>query len=278
MMTMIATMTMKNKEYIPEKRQQVPKLLEKKYTKIVVAESRKVQKLVKKRVFKRLSYFKGLRKRELNLDAYGDVITETFSGIKVIIANDIGSPSLRRDITQHAVEVSANQKRQLREQLAGAISIDLFTAEPWLEARIEAFREENIALITKMNTEYLNRVETIVRVGIEQGSNIKQMATLIKSATVITTNRAKLIAVDQTQKFYGDLNRIRQTKLGIKEYVWKTALDERVRGNPGGRFPTAKPSHWSRENKRFKWSKPPDDGHPGAAVRCRCTASPVLKF
>ena len=33
---------------------------------------------------------------------------------------------------------------------------------------------------------------------------------------------------------YANLNRLRQRDLGVERYVWRTARDERVRGNPAG--------------------------------------------
>jgi SPP1 gp7 family putative phage head morphogenesis protein len=61
------------------------------------------------------------------------------------------------------------------------------------------------------------------------------------------------------------VNRARQTELGVKQYTWRTSLDERVR-----------PEHQEREGEVFSWAKPPKDGHPGQPINCRCTADPDL--
>ena len=34
--------------------------------------------------------------------------------------------------------------------------------------------------------------------------------------------------------------------------------------------------HVDREGKEFNWDKPPDDGHPGQPILCRCYAEAVL--
>jgi len=47
--------------------------------------------------------------------------------------------------------------------------------------------------------------------------------------------------------------------------VWRGILDARER-----------PEHVAREGKEFSWKNPPDDGHPGEPINCRCTAEPVL--
>jgi len=50
--------------------------------------------------------------------------------------------------------------------------------------------------------------------------------------------------------------------LGNKYYKWVTMHDNRVR-----------PAHQEREGRIFAWDDPPSDGHPGWAIRCRCSAA-----
>jgi len=52
------------------------------------------------------------------------------------------------------------------------------------------------------------------------------------------------------------------TKKG--KYTWHTVGDGNVR-----------PSHAERNGKVYSWDSPPDDGHPGEAYNCRCTAEDV---
>lgn len=65
------------------------------------------------------------------------------------------------------------------------------------------------------------------------------------------------------RRFASILNQTRQAALGIDQYIWTTAGDNRVRS-----------SHASREGKTFSW----DNGaiHPGSEPNCRCTAVPML--
>ena len=57
-----------------------------------------------------------------------------------------------------------------------------------------------------------------------------------------------------------------QQKLGITHYTWRTSQDERVRHE-----------HVLRDGRRFAWDNPPDDGHPGQPIRCRCVAEPYTE-
>ena len=72
---------------------------------------------------------------------------------------------------------------------------------------------------------------------------------------------------DQTSKTIGGLTEIRHKQLGIENYEWVTAGDERVR-----------PSHQANGGVVFKWSDPPaNTGHPGSDVQCRCVALGVIQ-
>lgn len=95
----------------------------------------------------------------------------------------------------------------------------------------------------------------------------------------ITKNRAHFIARDQTSKLNTALNKSRQESNGIETYKWRNAGDERVVGNPAGKYPKGNPgheNHWDREGKIFRWDNPPGDGAPGQAYNCRCIAIPVI--
>ena len=163
---------------------------------------------------------------------------------------------------------------QFAEKVAG---INPIAHEPWLRAQMETFTRFNVSLIKSIPEEHLRRVESIISVGVQRGRLAKDIATDVAEKFDIPLNRAKLIARDQTAKFNSSLTRIRQTDLGISQYIWHTAGDERVRGNPDGLYPKADPSHWDRDGKVFDWNAPPEDGHPGEPINCRCQAIAVVE-
>ena len=78
-------------------------------------------------------------------------------------------------------------------------------------------------------------------------------------------NRAKLIARDQIGKLNGQLTKLRQRNIGVTHYIWRGMLDERERQ-----------LHVDREGEKFAWDNPPEDGHPGEAILCRCYAEAVF--
>ena len=78
------------------------------------------------------------------------------------------------------------------------------------------------------------------------------------------------------------VTKVRQTRLGIKRYIWRTSMDEAVRGYPKGpskNLPLSH-NHYKREGKIFYYDSKdgpvPEDGHAGMPINCRCYAEPVL--
>jgi hypothetical protein len=59
------------------------------------------------------------------------------------------------------------------------------------------------------------------------------------------------------------INELRQRALGIRQSVWRTRDDDKVRS-----------SHAAHDDKVFSWDDPPEGGHPGHAWGCRCHAEP----
>ena len=179
-----------------------------------------------------------------------------------------------------ASRASSHNKAQLGRQIRSAFGVDLFATEPHLVPIVEGFITENVALITNMPSDMAARIEAITSRALANGTLHKDVAKEIQNVWAIGRNRARLIATDQLGKVYGKINAKRQTALGVRRFVWRTAQDRRVRGTPGGAFPNAKPSHFKREGVVFSYDdkrfSSPDDGIPGVPVRCRCYAEPVF--
>lgn len=171
-------------------------------------------------------------------------------------------------------------KRKFNEGLRSALGIDLgavIQAEG-IGNTIDAAVLRNVSLVRGLSQDVAKRLSSKLLDALTRGLNNRELEKIITTEFGMARRRAKLIARDQAASFNGDLNRIRQQAMGVTEYVWSTSLDERVRGNPDGKYPNARPSHWDREGKTFKWSSPPSDGHPGQPINCRCSARAVIEF
>ena len=164
-----------------------------------------------------------------------------------------------------ARQISEISGQNWSEQQAVFLGVQPFRSEPWLEREIEGFVIENVNLVKDIGDQAANRLQTIVTDGTKKGLSNKALAKQITEQLGYSQNRANLIAVDQTGKFNSNLTQIRHKRAGVKEYIWSTTKDNRVRKE-----------HQAREGKTFSYENPPADGNPGEPIRCRCVAQPVM--
>ena len=139
--------------------------------------------------------------------------------------------------------------------------IRLRDVQPYLEQSIR----QNVALISNVNADTKRRVEEAVYEALANRRSKKWLTDRIAKEMGITKRRARIIAGDQTHKLNAALNQYRNEQLGIEAYIWRTRRDDRVRE-----------AHRVREGKTFLWSDPPEDGHPGHPIACRCSAAAIL--
>lgn len=177
----------------------------------------------------------------------------------------VGDPVVRAITKEQAYKINMMNKIQFIRVINSAVSVNPITAESWLEPQIKAFQSQNTDLITKLSREQRDRIEQTLYTNLSQGKGIKEINNQLKKDKAIGTNRSKLIARDQTNKFNSQLAQLRQKELGIESYIWTTSRDERVRA-----------SHRSLDGREIKWSKPPPEGHAGEPIQCRCIPQPVI--
>ena len=126
---------------------------------------------------------------------------------------------------------------------------------------------QNIELIHSIDRRTLESIryalsENIIR-AVDRKILIEELTESIMHMAEVNEKRAALIACDQVGKLNSQLAQLEQMNQGVDSYIWVTMGDSRVR-----------PAHAARQGKRFAWDDPPSDGHPGWAIRCRCTSSP----
>lgn len=207
---------------------------------------------------------------ERGLDAYADTLDEIIKTIRDEYGDKYPEEQIRFLASDQANKLSNFNRNQLTRILSNSLGVDVFFSEPWLVDEAQAFINENVALIESIPVTHLKDVEVLVNNSIQSGQTTRSITAEItekfrKDLRDKPVNRAELIARDQTGKFYGNLNQLRQREVGIDGYTWRTALDERVRE-----------SHRSKEGEIFNWSEPPDIGHPGQDYQCRCIAEPIM--
>ena len=131
----------------------------------------------------------------------------------------------------------------------------------------QIWANQNIELIHSINRRTLESIryalsENIIR-AVDRKILVEELTDSIMHMAEVNEKRAALIACDQVGKLNSQLTQLEQMNQGVDSYIWQTMMDSRVR-----------PAHAARQGKRFAWDDPPSDGHPGWAIRCRCTSSP----
>lgn len=180
---------------------------------------------------------------------------------------------LRDAITQGATAGA----EMLAVQAAAPEYFDAFRLRP--DAELRFLNHTTNRLVEFWGVEQVdlaNYVQSTLIDALEKGQGRQQIAARLREQVEFSRNRASLIARNELGNAASYAMKETQTQAGVTEYEWWTARDDRVRGKPGGKYPKAKPSHWARHGKRFKWNDPPEGGHPGQAIQCRCAALAVL--
>ncbi len=175
--------------------------------------------------------------------------------------------------------VSRESRLKMQKDLARVIGVDhttIFDDYGVVETAKKSARKA-AGLIESVPAEYLSQVEQAVLLHYQQKPQPEGRSLIeqIRHVGGVSRERAIFIARDQTSKMNSAINQARNVALGIEEYIWRTAKDSRVVGNPGGHFPKGNPKHmdhYHREGKTFRWDDPPPDGHPGEPILCRCWA------
>lgn len=211
------------------------------------------------------------------LDAYTDTLAEIMARLSTYTSTLASSPSVSDKAREVHAQVSALATTQVAKQIQEVAGVSVPTIVPGGQAAIDAFTATNVALITSVATKQHSEIELLTRQGLASGRNVDDLRADIEDRFGVTRSRAELIARDQTLKAYGDITEARHRSLGISEFIWRTSLDERVRGNPGGKYPprAKQHNHWELEGKRFAYGSAPFGG-PGRDFQCRCTAEPYL--
>jgi len=193
-------------------------------------------------------------------------------------------------IVNIARSLDAFNKKELDAFKKIAIGEAFQEQEPWVKNVLDTWAREQVTLISKASQDMLDTVARRIRDGVKAGRSAREVTAMINADLPgISYRRARIIARDQTAKLNSSLTQGRMADAGLETYIWDTAQDERVRGNPKGRYANAIPSHFIMQGKLCRWDDPtvwfengewvkraPDAPyfHPGMAIMCRCVAVP----
>lgn len=170
------------------------------------------------------------------------------------------------------------------------IGVDVASLGSSVGHKLDAFRTENVDLISSIPEQMLGEVSDAVEAAWSTGTRVEDLADLIQKRFDVTESRADLIARDQTLKLNSQLASTRAQASGITRARWCISNDERVRGNPAGLYPNpsktgkARPDHFHLDGQEYEVGVglvvSPDGRvcEPGEDYQCRCTAEFILSF
>lgn len=194
-------------------------------------------------------------------------------------------------IVSIAEDIDEFNSKELQAFQTIAVGEAFAESEIWVKDVLNKWSKEQVSLITKATNDMRDAVARRVRDGVKKGLLAKDITKqVLAEMPGISFRRARVIARDQTSKLNAELSQRRMTEAGLETYKWETSLDERVRGNPSGKYPFAKLSHWVMQgkicrwddptlcmNSKGEWEKRPTNAvylHPGQDIMCRCVALP----
>lgn len=177
--------------------------------------------------------------------------------------------------TQFVKRVDRTSKNAIKKSLADVGFNIQWGNDPKVQNVLASVRQTQVDLIKSIPQEALDRVAMIVQNGLQNDRNVAFIQKELEHGFGITERRARMIAIDQTQKATHAINRSRYTSAGIKEAVWVHIAGQK----------TSRETHVKMHGKTFKLEG--DDaglydssvGHnvlPAELINCRCSCRPII--
>ena len=181
-----------------------------------------------------------------------------------------------------AADVTASQRRAY---IAAGLSPDFFK-EKWTIPIVHQHMSPKAAeilpylvdysteLITRMSTRDVHKLKELLITSFTEGRNVKQVRDLLYSMKGFNEDRARNVAIDQTNKITQGILRANDEDLGIEEGIWI---------HVPGQY-SSRNTHKSMNGKKFRLNEGLYDRDVGKNVvcgelpYCRCIYRPVIPF
>lgn len=190
---------------------------------------------------------------------------------------------LERLASQQLDKVDKRGREEFYKRVSDVVGIDpkRLANEEGLQARTNAMMLETAKWAEKLRDETLEMYTANSLRAMAEGKTLDDVLSQFDGMQEKRKNHAKMVARTQVATFNSLMTKARAENLGITRAVWVSANDERVRGNPSGKYPNAKPSHWWADGEEFDLAeglKFPSGGYylPGTPPNCRCTYKLII--
>jgi len=218
---------------------------------------------VRERVFpeiERLMEEAGTRADSTRLDDWADRIAELFRASRTAIEPQIGRTQELMLTLGDVVEQRATSEQIAAIRAVMGVSPSFYDADR-ISGILNAWKRQNSAFITRMADDAVQDMMDTASRAVRSGRPNREVRAELRKRFEISDRRARTIARTEISQLNAQITRERQREVGIEGYYWITSGDERVRDE-----------HEERNGEFFEWDNPPEDGHAGESVNCRCSA------
>ena len=189
-------------------------------------------------------------------------LTQAQTGANALIV------SLTPRIRSWAAFLAAWHTRKWSANVASAtgVSIAAFLSSAAISDDLVSSLNWNVGLIRNVSDQARDRIANIVWAGWRARTPRRDIAKQINEAVGLGRDRSRRVAIDQTTKLSGSLDRSRMLEAGISDWIWRSSHKVHFR-----------PEHQARDGKEYSWADPPADS-PGELPFCGCRAQSLLKL
>lgn len=244
----------------------VPKVVQASYYSEIVRLLEEAKRLVDRDVPDAMRSLLLSRQDAARLDSPSD-FSRVIDGLRLEYARIVDRGTLETVAEGAAASVLRNNRLQVGRQFKAILGIDLLAGDPPLEMLMQTFTIENVSLIKTISSKYFDEIEQSVFRNWRAGIRAEEMISGIMDRYKVSKSSAMRIARDQTGKLNGQLVEARHKDLGISQYTWRGINDERTRSLHSERI---------ERGAVYSWDDPPEGGHPGEPIQCRCWGEPYI--
>lgn len=169
-------------------------------------------------------------------------------------------------------------KRAVRKTLGIDIRDDYYRGG-FFDSEIKRWIADNVSRINSLQSEAIGKMTDIINNGYLEGYTIAELQKDIQAEFDVSKTTAAFWARNEIGNLNAQLTKLEFEDAGVKQYIWSTSQDERVRE-----------CHASFNGKIFSWDNPPEMWYmtksgmvltgrrcnPQEDYNCRCSALPVF--
>ncbi len=206
----------------------------------------------------------------LRNDDLSDAMRVSLAKMSVKLRDALSDDDIAEMTVRAGRGVDRAHRADFYRRLAKATGVNALVGEPFRGAMIQQWSQRNTDLIRSIRDSVVPGIRKDIDAAFVSGARHEVLRKRWREQGLplnfgTLEGSTKVIARDQIASLNGPLTQARQQAVGIRHYIWRASGDERVRD-----------LHDEYNGQRFSWDDPPEDGHPGEAVQCRCVAEAVI--